>query len=363
MSKTTTSQGKSQAGAFTLLHGAAQDENLGSTGNVVVLAVGRADTIEVTDGARNTLLLAGAQEVGSLGPSSSNNEVIVAGGSDTVSVGGSNRVDFYGANGDVQLLPTLRADSLVPLNAVNVTAHGAGELQVGGTGGSLNFQGDSGRYTIEAATASATISGGSGGGLFEGGDYAFGYDPIHRFHAGNNVITAGLGRSTLVGSQYGTSKLEAVGSAHDVLMAEEYGQTTISGGASTGNDLLEGYLGPFTPSADFNHPSPMTLFTAGSGNDTLVAGAGASTMASGAGNDVFRFIDAPSNAAPGGNAALIANFTPGKDHIDLQGFATTPAETLAAADFTGGGTVLHLDGGTTVTVTGANLLRSDLTRS
>ncbi len=201
------------------------------------------------------------------------------------------------------------------------------------------------------------IDGGNGGGVFIGG-----YTDNNFAHHGNNTIIAGDGSSTLVGSAYGTSVLTAKGSAGDVLLAGEYGQDTLSGGASTGNNLLQGYLGAYTPTNDPQKPSTTALMTAGQGNDALVAGAGATVMVGGAGNDVFAFINDPTNQVASGNTTALNGFIQGQDQIDLRGFTDPASAILAAATFTGGGTTLHLQDGTTVTVSNVTLTAGDITQ-
>lgn len=205
------------------------------------------------------------------------------------------------------------------------------------------------------------IDGGNGSGLFIGGS-AKATLVARTFYEGNTSITAGSGRSTLVGSTWGTSVLTAKGSSADVLIAGEYGQDTLSGGASTGRDLLEGFLGPYTPNPDSRPIPTLTLIEAGQGNDTLVAGAGSTTMVGGAGHDVFRFINDVSNQQAGGNTTVLNGFVQGRDHIDLRGYADTTPAILAAAGHASGGTVLHLQDGTTVTVSNVTLTAGDLSR-
>ena len=348
------------SGRRIVLYGREADLNLGSDSNTTVTAVGYGDTVEINDGTDNTIVLAGSRDVATTGTMSERNTIIVTGRSDSVSLGGDGTVEYYGGNGFVDVVPTYRADNQLPENVVTINAHGSGHLSVTGAGFMLQFEGGEGHYTVDGGmAANATIDGGEGGGLFIGGDVSVGYAP-HAFHNGNNVITAGADRSTLVGSQYGTSVLNAAGFKSDMLIAGEYGQTTLNGGASSSNNLFQGYLGSFTPSTDYDSPSPISVFVAGGGNDTLIAGAGASTMTGGGGHDLFAFLYSTANEVPGGNSAVITDFIQGTDKIGLHGFSETPQQILDNATTVDGATVLHLNGGTTVTVQHTQLVLGDL---
>ena len=345
-----------------VLRGRDQDANLGSDTNTTVTAVGYGDTVEINDGTDNTIILSGAHELATTGAMSERNTIIMTGRSDSVAFGGDGTIDYFGTHSVITVLPTYRADNQLPENVVTINANGTGHLSVTGAGFELDFEGGAGRYMVDGGTAAfTTIDGGQGGGVFTGGDVSVGYAP-HAFHDGHNIITAGAEQSTLVGSQYGTSVLNAAGFKSDMLIAGEYGQTTLNGGMSSANNLYEGYLGNFTPSMDYNSPSPTSDFTAGGGNDTLIAGAGASTMTGGGGHDLFGFNYSIANEVPGGNSVVITDFTHGTDKIGLHGFTETPRQILASATTVDGATVLHLDGGTTVTVQHVSLMLSDLTQ-
>ena len=349
-------------GRSIVLRGRDHDLNLGSDSNTTVTAIGYGDTVEINDGIDNTIILSGAHELAMTGSMSERNTIIMAGRSDSVTFGGDGTIDYYGRHGVITVVPTYRADNQLPENVVTINANGTGHLSVTGAGFELGFEGGGGWYKVDGGTAAfATINGGQGGGVFMGGDVSVGFAP-HAFHNGHNVITAGSERSTLVGSQYGTSVLNAAGFKSDTLIAGEYGQTTLNGGTSTSNNTYEGYLGSFTPSADYDSPSPVSVFEASGGNDTLIAGAGASTMSGGGGHDLFGFNYSVANEVPGGNSAIITDFTHGTDKIGLHGFTESPQQILASATTVDGATVLHLDGGTTVTVQHVGLVVSDLTQ-
>jgi Ca2+-binding RTX toxin-like protein len=195
----------------------------------------------------------------------------------------------------------------------------------------------------------ATISGGAGGGVFIGGYfYRPDYLPVP-YYPGNNVITAGLQASTLIGGLHGSSLLIANGSARDVLVAGEYGSDTLSGGTSTANNIFEGYNGTYVPSDD--PATPSLVIEAGSGNDTLIAGLAAETMTGGTGHDQFRFLAQAAGAIPpGGDQTVITDFTPGLDKIDLRGFSVTSEQVVATETISNGSTILTLPDGEKITL-------------
>lgn len=342
----------------TVLSAPNQTLDITGTSNLTFAATGSNDRITSIYDNADTVTLGGPDEAYlSVGFPGNNDHVVVSGTGDTVAVGLST-IDLYGDRAFVTVLDTHTGDSPFTFGGGTVTAHGAGSDTVQGGGGAFVFHGDSGRYSVSGGTAvSATIDGGSGGGLFIGGQAAPLFGPFN--HRANNMITAGAERSTLVGSAYGTSVLTAKGSAGGVLQAGEFGQDTLSGGTSNGRNLLEGYQGPQHASTDPHPVRAITFMQAGQGNDTLVAGIGATTMVGGTGQDVFRFINNPAL----GTATVLNGFVHGPDLIDLRGFAGTTNDILSSATFAAGGTTLSLGNGATVTVSGVTLTAADITRT
>ena len=323
------------------------------TGDTVVLT-GYESSVTIgnsLDGGQNNIQLFGYQEAvtGNAFPGS-NDTITVNGKDDSVDIGGYNSVVLNGTDNLVTIEPTIIADSESPFGQNSVVANGVGKETVVGGGESFTFQGGTGRYVVEGGTAeNATISGGAGGGLFEGGYFINSdYDPT-TFYSGNNVITAGLQASTLVGSLHGSSLLIANGSARDVLLAGEYGNDTLSGGTSTASNIYEGYSGSYVPSDD--PATPSLVIEAGSGNDTLIAGLAAETLTGGAGRDQFRFFaHAAGDIPPGGDQTLITDFTPGIDKIDLRGFTVTSEQVVASETISNGSTYLSLPDGEKITL-------------
>ena len=317
--------------------------------------LGDESVVTTGDGGGNTIVLSGRNDtVAGQNFPGSEDTVQATGKGAVIAVGGDSTVLLSGTDAHVTALATRPGDSDVPLNTIDVTASGSGKATVTGAGASFSFAGDKGVYVVNGGDAEqATISGGSGGGVFTGGFYQSPYpegpDGGSYFYLGDNVVIAGAQRSTLVGSAHGSSTLIADGTAHDVLMAGEYGSDIMSAGNSTVGNLYEGYLGPFTPTDDTNIPS--LVVNAGIGNDTLVAGLAAETLSGGGGHNEFRFVSQPTvDLSQGGNTTLITDFVPGMDKIDLRGFSETAQQVVAGDTVRGGSTSLFLTGGVQITL-------------
>lgn len=339
------------------------------SGNIVHL-LGDASVVSTGGGGSNTIFLQGRNDTvsGQQFPGSSDT-IDATGKGAVITVGGDNTVLLRGTDALVSILGTRPGDSDSPLNNSEVIASGAGKATVMGGGASFSFSGDHGTYVVNGGDAeSTTISGGAGGGLFTGGTYMSPYpegpgDGSY-FYVGNNTITAGAQRSTLVGGAHGNSTLIATGTAHDVLIAGQYGQDILTSGNSTVGNLYEGYRGAFVPTDDTSVPS--LVINAGSGNDTLIGGNAAETMTGGAGHDLFRFISQATFTAlpPDGGRTLITDFTPGIDKIDLQGFSGTAQQVVANESIRGGSTTLFLSDNAVVTLSHVtNLSVKDFTFS
>lgn len=169
--------------------------------------------------------------------------------------------------------------------ADTIAAKAAGEFVAAGQSASLTFLG---------AGGSATVFGGGQGGLLEGGS------------AGNDVLVANGGATTLLGGTGGSDTLVAGGgnamiaatpndlvfasggnstvfgtpSGSDTLVGGYSGSATLVG--STGNDMMWGGNGDLL----FGGIGNETL-GGGSGANTVIAGAGASTLVGGSGNQEF----------------------------------------------------------------------------
>jgi Ca2+-binding RTX toxin-like protein len=358
-----------------------QSIDLSGVNDTTVLALGAVDEVnlfgdlsEGGEGSGNTVVVTGYDSGVVIGTSEDNgsndiqlfgyddsvtespysegsSDTIEANGKDgSIDIGGYNSVVLNGTDNLVTIEPVLLADSYDPFGQNSVVANGVGKETVIGGGADFTFTGGDGRYVVTGGSAeNATISGGAGGGVFIGGYfYRPDYLPVP-YYPGNNVITAGLQASTLIGGLHGSSLLIANGSARDVLVAGEYGSDTLSGGTSTANNIFEGYNGTYVPSDD--PATPSLVIEAGSGNDTLIAGLAAETMTGGTGHDQFRFLAQAAGAIPpGGDQTVITDFTPGLDKIDLRGFSVTSEQVVATETISNGSTILTLPDGEKITL-------------
>jgi Ca2+-binding RTX toxin-like protein len=327
--------------------GASYEDGEGSGDTVVVMGYESGVTIGSSFGSGdNDIQLFGYDETVAGEPFPGSNDTIEVNGKDaSIDIGGDNSVILNGTDNVVTIQPTLVADSYDPFGQNSVVANGGGKETVIGGGADFTFTGGDGRYVVTGGSAeNATISGGAGGGVFIGGYfYQPNYLPVP-YYPGNNVVTAGLQASTLIGGLHGSSLLIANGSARDVLIAGEYGSDTLSGGSSTANNIYEGYDGSYVPSDD--PATPSLVIQAGSGNDTLIAGLAAETLTGGAGRDQFRFLaHAAGNVPLGGDQTVITDFTPGIDKIDLRGFNVTSEQIVATETISNGSTYLSLPDG------------------
>ncbi len=166
-----------------------------------------------------------------------------------------------------------------------------------------------------------TVSGGAGNDFIastSGADSLSGDE-------GNDIVYGGTGNDTVTG-----------GDGDDFLYGESESDS-LTGGA--GNDFLDG-------------GSESDSLSGGAGNDSLIGGSGNDSLTGGAGEDVFIF-------GPASGNDQIVDFTPGVDIIEIAGSDQTIAEIVAAADVSGGDTVISLAGGTTITVQGVTGVDDD----
>ncbi len=193
-------------------------------------------------------------------------------------------------------------------------------------------------------------------------------DGVYRPHTefyGQNTLIAGLKQSTLYGSNHGTNYMAASGSAGDALVGGENSYNVMDGRYSTGNDFMESHQGLYTaPVGQFNGstPSPVNVFLAGSGNDTMVAGSGYNEIHAGSGADLIAIFNNAANQVGGGNNIVVASFKPGVDHIDLIGYAGSTDALLGGAQHANSGTQFNLSDGAHVNVQGVNLTANDIYR-
>jgi Ca2+-binding RTX toxin-like protein len=176
---------------------------------------------------------------------------------------------------------------------------------------------------------------------------------------GNNVITTGLGADTIYGG-YGSDRVVA-GAGDDLIYG--YGAAGTSAGASNsyaaldladyldgrgGNDRIYGGGGNDTIVGGEGNDrlwggSGSDRIYGGNGNDIISSGAGADKIWGGSGQDTFVYGYNPGSSEMSYDAQdgidTIADFTPGADKINLQGYGIT-ADALQVVD-TAAGLELH----------------------
>ncbi|NCY26437.1 MAG: calcium-binding protein, partial [Alphaproteobacteria bacterium] len=124
----------------------------------------------------------------------------------------------------------------------------------------------------------------------------------------------------------------------DTLVASA-GNTTLSGGNSTGNNVY------------FAGTGDKVLIGGGIGNDTIFAGRGESTVFGGEGADVFAFFKSEMDGNPN-HIVVIGDFTVGKDKLVFDGYTNV---SLPLPQQDSGSTTLTLPDGTKIILSGVSL--------
>jgi Ca2+-binding RTX toxin-like protein len=183
-----------------------------------------------------------------------------------------------------------------------------------GSGGSL-LEGNAGLDTLLGGSGRDELFGGAGADVLRGGsndDTLFGGD-------GHDTLGGGLGNDSL-SSGTGRDRL-AGGDGNDTLMGD-LGADTLYGGngrdrllGGQGNDALYGDGGNDFLNGGYGND---TIF-GGDGNDRIIGGQGFDILWGGAGADIFVFkrTEITTNEV---FAAVISDFTPIEDRIDLTDF-------------------------------------------
>jgi uncharacterized protein (TIGR03118 family) len=287
-------------------------------------------------GSGNNLLAlgSGSSVVGSTGT-----DTIVAGSGDaTIGVLANNSDLVFGGSGKLLFINGGAPSTVVGGAGSDTILGGAGggvfsggqagnNVIVAGTGPTTIFGG--GTSTVVGGAGSETIFGGAGGGIFAGG------------HAGSNAIVAGAGPTTIFGGGSG-DELFANGASADVIAAGA-GNETLSGGSGTGANV-------------FFAGSGNDIIGGGSGNETFVGGTGNATIFGGSGADFYGFINGQSS----GGTDLIVNFDSAKgDAVVLSGYGPSElANALAGATTSAAGVTITLSDHTAITFTGLSQLTS-----
>lgn len=280
---------------------------------------------------------AGSGSMVFVGGSSANSTVVGAGGASTLFggsgggnslVAGNGKSLIFGAAGDM-IWGGVGTDTVVgSADGMSTVIGGEGTAIVfGGSNGVLVFGGSGSMEFAGGSGSGDTVIGGSGSGQFFGGS------------GGNNVLVAGNGPTTLFGGGSG-DRLFGSGSAGDVISAGAGTETLVA--SATGNDWLIAGSGN-------------DLIFAGGGHDSIVAGSGDSQFVAGSGSNLFVFADGRA-----GGHDVIWDFSPGRDHLLLAGYAPDAAAiALGTAATSGNATTISLSDNTRITLEGIGRLTPD----
>ncbi len=298
----------------------------GDNGNPIIDTQGNA-TVTTGTGASTVNLAGGDNYVQANG----NDTILSSSGNDTVSAS-SAVLDVAGSSGALTFFSS--GGSTVSGSGAAMTVFGGsggGDVVYGGTGlaefiggsGSSDFVGGQGAEIVFGGTGGGSISGGAAGGFIYGGDAA-------------TTISGGAGNSTITAANGNTVLLNGAASN---LVAAGGGNVTLVGGGSTGNNSVFGGSGT-------------DLLAGGAGDDYFMAGTGAATMTGGGGTNLYAFQDGSA-----GGSTVITDFQTGADHLTLQGYGSNAvAAALGSATVVGGSTLLALQDGTHITLTGVTNL-------
>ena len=224
--------------------------------------------------------------------------------------------DFNTGSGN-DLIYAGGADSVTAGSGANTIFGGSGSVTVQGGAGALYFQGGPGSVSVTGGQGNTTLLGGIGGS-----DYLAGGGGTNLLVAGN-----GAGSSTLVGGLNATEF--AIGTGPVVMVA------------GTGTSLLNGLTGSGTE----------TMFTGGGtalmalngAADTVVGGSGHSTVVGGTGHDVYGFL-----AGHASGSEVIFNIS-ASDIVVFGGYGGDP---ITSENVTNGSDVVTLSDNTTITFAG-----------
>ena len=257
--------------------------------------------------------------------------------------------------------------------ARTVVTAGPGDTVSAGSG-SVSASGPQGFTFLGGGSAGDIVVGGSGGGSFTAGTgggslLVAGTGATVLRAAGGNDTLVGGGNTTLLGADNQNTMLVAnggdtvVGAAGATIMGPVGGIATIL--AQSGAEVVNGASGAMSITGGSGSlfvtlGSGSASITGGSGSDTVLAGAGGhASIADGTGAELIKL----QHGISAGAALTLTGFVPGKDQIALGGYGAGAAQQLVANQVSsGGGTVLTLSDGATITLSGiAHLATSGIT--
>ena len=279
----------------------AGNSTISGSGNVIMLGSGSTQVNDATTGAGNTI----AGGAGGL---------VVTGGNATV-FGGAGSLDYSGGGG-IQVLGA--GDATVAGGAAGTVS------EVFGGTGHIDYAGQSEKGYVIGSVGSVSVSGGAGGGWYEGGTN------------GDNVITA-AGIGSVLDAGGNGDRLTGDSSGWDYFLASS-GSVTLTGGNSSGSQFYFGGAGNATENL-------------GSGTSTIVAGTGAEDIFGGTNDTATVWLAAASghvliNAGTGGETTVVG-FRAGIDHLH--------AAAVTAQGYAGGNISFTLSSGEHITLIGVDV--------
>lgn len=316
--------------AVVVLNGrASSDAVITSTGNNVVWG-GSGTLSYVTGGASQLVLGSGAATVAGGAAGGSNG--IVRGTGALSYAGVSEAETISGGSGSARAVITAGNSSLTFSGGnATITLGSRFATLTGGEAGTTNsVTGGSGGFSYRGQAEAATVTGGSGSDTIFAG-------------SGGGSYTAGSGGHSLLTATGGVTVLQGTASG-DTLVGAASGSTVMRAGA--GNETLVGGAG----NASFVLGGGAGTVSLGGGSSTVVTGPGSSTITGGAGSAVVS-IGAHDGAVAflaGQGDATLRGFRLGTDHL------LAPNQSVAATRLAGGGTVITLSGGATITLSGVD---------
>jgi Ca2+-binding RTX toxin-like protein len=320
----------------------------GAAGETVIAGSGGLTYTSITpSGLATDYIIAGDGANAIATPTTGNYSVATGSGNDSISIAGNATVNpgtgfnTVSASGGSNLVYSEGYDSITGSTVVG--AGGTDTVNIGSGQATINpgtsnfFVYASSEPTnplvLKAGTGSDTISVGSGGGNIVAGS------------GGNSVLFGGIGgvasAPTVLHGTASGDQIYAIGGGSVTATAGAGNETITGAGGSPSGYTVPGSTGNNT----FTAGSGNDTLTAGGGHDTLIGGAGTAVMQSGTGPDTFSF------TFGSGGANTITGFK-STDTLQLNGYEinTVPAFT------SGGSTVVALNDGTTITLTGVSSL-------
>ncbi len=279
------------------LTGTAGDDLLtGSPGADFLSGLGGNDTLEGLGGDDNIL-------------GGSGNDSILAGGGDDIVQGGTGADNLSGEDGQDILVGDTGNDTISGGGGKDALSGGDDDDSLLGNGGKDTLNGDDGIDTLRGGGGDDLLRGGSEGDRLFGQrgndtiDGNSGFD-ILRGGSGNDLLNGGSGRDRLFGQ------------AEDDILNGESGSDYLVGGR--GNDLIDGgEEDDFIIGVDIEGSN----LTPGSGEiDTLTGAEGSDTFVLGDADTVY-YSDGNNVTAGDSDFALIKDFDPTEDRIQLNGSA------------------------------------------